>query len=661
MCAAVLVAAGVNGCTGSSPTAPASSAPPASSAAPGAPGAAVRIGSGAVVPTGAAGAAAPAGSTPITVDVELKPRDPQALAAFATGVSTKGSPDYHHYVAKGKFASVFGPTGATISAETAALAKQGLTGGTVSPNGLTIEFKTTVGQAAKAFSITFGGYKLQDGRTAYANSQPPLLTGGATNQVEAVLGLDDLSIEHNSLVLPDSAGKTGVGRAAQPAGTAPGTLCASATAAMSRSGAQGAALKDGAGYWDPASIATMYGATALQNSSHGGAGITVGVIELENYLPSDVATFQQCLGSNAHISVEKVDGGATIAPFSSAGQYTNGAETEADMEEIAAMAPNATIIDYEGPDTVNATEADQLAVYARMVDDDRAQVLSSSWGICEALNGKATWGSNIGYFTSDSGYTPQEAAQAENVLFEQAAVQGQSFFAAQGDDGSTDCAGEGGPSGLSVADPGSQPFVTGVGGLTMTGTPGSTTAAQSVWNDSDSGHNAAGGGESSIWTLPDTSYQSGLSGAPGYAAALCHAPAGSQCRMSPDVSALADPETGVVTYLSIPQRTGGVIGWGPIGGTSVAAPTWAALTALFDASAPCATSGPIGFANPELYALGKSDQAAYFTDITQGDNDYTPFGYTGGSYRASAGYDLASGWGAPKVAALAAALCGGTS
>jgi subtilase family serine protease len=638
---AVLIAAGVNGCTGSS-------------AAPTGPGA-FRLGSGAMIPSGATAAAAPSASSQITVDVELKPRNPQALTAYATGVATKGSADYHRYLPKGKFASVFGPASATIQTELAALKAQGLDGGVVGPNGLTIEFKTTIGQAAKAFAVTFNGYKLPDGRTAYANGQPPLLTGTAAKQVEAVLGLDDLSVAQNSIVLPTLTQSAGVG---QP----DGTLCSSATTALSRRKSRGTILQDGTGYWDPASLAKVYGAAALQQSSHGGAGITVGIIELESYLPSDVATFQQCLGSNVHISVEKVDGGATIPPFTSAGQYSNGAETEADMEEIAAMAPNVSIIDYEGPDTVNATEADQIAVYAQMVDDDRAQVLSSSWGICEALNSKATWGSNIGYFASDAGYTPQEADQAENVLFEQAAVQGQSVFAAQGDDGSTDCAGEGGPSGLSVADPASQPFVTGVGGLSMTGTPGSATATQSVWNDSTSGNDAAGGGESNVWSLPDNSYQSGLATTPGYSSTPCKAPTGSQCRMSPDVSALADPLTGVVTFLSLPGKGGsGIVGWGPIGGTSVAAPTWAGLAALVDASPSCATSGPIGFVNPELYTLGKSDQSAYFTDITTGNNDYAPLGYTGGSYRAATGFDMASGWGSPKISALAPALCTGAS
>ncbi len=65
--------------------------------------------------------------------------------------------------------------------------------------------------------------------------------------------------------------------------------------------------------------------------------------------------------------------------------------------------------------------------------------------------------------------------RAENTLFQEAATQGQSVFAAAGDSGSDDC-GNGTPS---VDDPASQPDVTGVGGTHL---PSATAAAQTVWN-----------------------------------------------------------------------------------------------------------------------------------------------------------------------------------
>ena len=66
------------------------------------------------------------------------------------------------------------------------------------------------------------------------------------------------------------------------------------------------------------------------------------------------------------------------------------------------------------------------------------KVVSTSWGECEAFAGSSL-------------------ISEEGTLFEQAATEGQSIFAASGDFGSTDCRGLGS---LAVDDPGSQPYVT---------------------------------------------------------------------------------------------------------------------------------------------------------------------------------------------------------
>ena len=88
--------------------------------------------------------------------------------------------------------------------------------------------------------------------------------------------------------------------------------------------------------------------------------------------------------------------------------------------------------------------------------------------------------------------------------------------------------------------------------------------------------------------------------------------------------------------------------WTAIGGTSAAAPLWAAFMALTNAG--CTT--PIGFANPTLYKVAGSSYSSTFNDITSGNNDYTPSGYTGGLYPAGTGYDMASGLGSPKGLSL---------
>jgi hypothetical protein len=125
----------------------------------------------------------------------------------------------------------------------------------------------------------------------------------------------------------------------------------------------------------------------------------------------------------------------------------------------------------------------------------------------------------------------------------------------------------------------------------------------------------------------------------------CGAGAG-HCREVPDVSAAADPYTGYEIYYNG--------SWGGIGGTSAAAPLWAAFMALVDASSGCAGT-PVGFANPALYSAAASGYATSFGDVVAGNNDYT--GTNSGAFAAGTGYDMASGLGSPIGSALPAALC----
>ena len=96
--------------------------------------------------------------------------------------------------------------------------------------------------------------------------------------------------------------------------------------------------------------------------------------------------------------------------------------------------------------------------------------------------------------------------------------------------------------------------------------------------------------------------------------------------------------------------------WIAYHGTSFAAPLWAALIALTDASNSCAGE-TVGFANPLLYRIASTDPTA-FNDVTAGDNDLT--GTNLGLFPATPGYDMASGLGTPNVSALLSDLCAGS-
>jgi hypothetical protein len=112
--------------------------------------------------------------------------------------------------------------------------------------------------------------------------------------------------------------------------------------------------------------------------------------------------------------------------------------------------------------------------------------------------------------------------------------------------------------------------------------------------------------------------------------------------MVADVSAVADPSTGVAVYNTYGGAAAGATGWAVFGGTSAAAPIVASILAA---------TGKGAVDNSWPYA-----HAGAFYDVTSGTN-----GSCSGKYlcTSGAGYDGPTGLGAPNGAVLAAS--GGTS
>jgi subtilase family serine protease len=121
-------------------------------------------------------------------------------------------------------------------------------------------------------------------------------------------------------------------------------------------------------------------------------------------------------------------------------------------------------------------------------------------------------------------------------------------------------------------------------------------------------------------------------------------------RTNPDVAYNADFATGYAIYDTVPFL--GQTGWFDAGGTSAGAPQWAALVALADqlraAHGLPALDGP----SQTLYALyqmaAPATYGTYFNDITTGNNGYP----------AGPGYDLVTGLGTPRAAAVVQGLAG---
>ena len=273
-----------------------------------------------------------------------------------------------------------------------------------------------------------------------------------------------------------------------------------------------------------------------------------------------------------------------------------------------------------------------LSQWARIIQD-APPVVSTSWGLCEKVLDVAT-------------------IKQENILFTTAAAQGQTIFASTGDTGSAGCLGDiaNAPRGTGIDDPAAQPFVTSVGGTSLSLTRTFSYGSETTWNttrEPAKGYNgASGGGISHYWSAPSWQNMVGVHNA--YTTGkLCAAPARRICRETPDVSLQANADRGYIVYCSAKatricsDRTP----WNVVGGTSASAPLWAALTALANEMALKQGGRSLGFINPLLYRIARDPKqyATCFHDITTGNNDDD--GRNGGRYPATRGYDLATGLG----------------
>jgi kumamolisin len=327
-----------------------------------------------------------------------------------------------------------------------------------------------------------------------------------------------------------------------------------------------------------------------------GTGQAVAIVELGGgYRSIDLNSYFQKLGlATPSVSAISVDQAAN-APTGS----VNGpdAEVELDIEIAGAIAPGVRIGVYFAPNTDQGfIDAVTTAVHDTSL---RPSIVSISWGGPEN-----SW--------------TEQARNALNSAFEDAATMGVTVLASSGDNGATDGSSNGA---LTVDFPASSPYVVGCGGTKLT-LSGMTISSEQAWNELSDNEGATGGGVSEVFALP--AYQSS-SDVPA-------APNGFRGRGVPDVAGDADPSTGFEVLVDGESTV--------IGGTSAVAPLWAGLVARINQS----LGKPVGYLNPLLYAASATRT---FHDITSGNN---------GGYSAGPGWDPCTGLGTPNGSALTSAL-----
>jgi subtilase family serine protease len=622
----------------------------------------------------------------MSVEVTLAPRNENGLDGELRSAYTRGSGGYHQWLAKGQFAAWYAPAAAERTAVASYLRSAGLT--VTRPSSPFLVRATGSSQRIEsAFRTVLSSYRNSRGVRYFANSAAVRLPSGIARYVLGVVGLTSTVRLHSMLARP--AGRQ------RPAGRASRAGCE--VGYPTRSGffklekrfpdglfPHGYGAAPGCTGLTPPQVNSLYGAPEVGPRGKG-AGVTLGLFELSAYQPSDIGTWaRKFYGPGYHPRLRNinVDGGP-LHPVCPAGDpcppdingYAGDGEVDADIETDLAIAPDARRVEvYNAPDdTTGQTSLDE---YAAIASQDTADVVSSSWANCE----------------ND---LPPGFFEAENEIFEQMALQGQSMFSGSGDSGAFSCM-YSGSNAQNLMDPAAQPWVTGVGGTSLEGdNPGTNPdpgpparGTETVWNNdnlcstqppaADNNHlgglfwcawaGATGGGYSQLWGRPFYQRGPGVNN-PAYPNAAGQvnssgitecvlAAAGTPCREDPDVSADADGYTGYAEYCtgkaSLPfslcyaiRADQPVRGWFEVGGTSLSGPVWAAIIADRD-SYQGHRSGNI---NPWVYALLDTDPGRYFNDVT-GRGPRQQVANNNGIFRTTPEYDMATGVGTPRMAAL---------
>jgi subtilase family serine protease len=534
------------------------------------------------------------------LSVVLRSADPAGLVRLAESVSTPGTTQFRHFLAPAEVQARFGPRPAQVASVTSWLIRHGLSVGKSSGDGLVLPVSGSAAAVTAALDTRFALFRQRSGRITFANTAAPSLPTDVAPSVASIVGLDDIAQAQPHVAL---APQPPITKGQDSPATTTATTKADQTSPCSA--AAKTASDDGA--YTAGELADTYGFDAAYDDGDLGQGSTIALFELAGYSQANVRSFEKCYGITTSVTPVKVSGGAPISSGS--------IEVALDIDDVIGLAPRSTVLVYEAPNT----NAGLVAEYGAIAQSDAAQVVSTSWGLCEPLSEGVT--------------------TAENTIFQVMALQGQSVVAASGDTGSADCLADNASTALAVDDPSSQPFVTGVGGTDLTAVGSSPT--ETTWNDPSG---SGGGGVSSLWTMP--TWQAGTGVGSYYSASLPCRGGVTLCREVPDVSASASPDNGYVVFCTAGHECprSAAKGWFVVGGTSGAAPLWAALVALADS----ASLTRAGFLNPMLYQAATT--AGAFNDVTTGTNDFENL--NGGLYPATAGYDMATGLGSPGGSVL---------
>lgn len=508
---------------------------------------------------------------PMRLAIGLPLRNTEELTNLLKEIYNPSSTNFHHYLTPAEFTEKFGPTEQDYQMVENFARVNGLTIEATHSNRMLLDVSGDASDVEKAFNVTLQIYKHPtENRDFFAPNVEPSVNSSLP--ILDVEGLDDFRIPHPKFE-------------AKPLGAITNFT------ANNGSGPFNLYMGD--------DFRRAYVPGTILN----GSGQTVALVQFDGYLASDINLYENMAGrTNVPLQNILIDGFSGV-PTGTGGE----GEVSLDIEMVVSMAPALSkIIVYEG----NPGNFHPNDVLNRIATDNTAKQIGCSWG----------WGGG-----------PQATTEQ---IFQEMALQGQTFFNASGDDdaflpGEVD-------NPAYPGSPSSSPNITQVGGttLTMNGS-GVSYNSETVWNYSpDRDGIGSSGGISSYYSIPW--WQTNIN--------MVKRGGSQTMRNIPDVALTAD------NVLSIAD--GGIKY--STAGTSCAAPLWAGFMALVNQQATNNGVPPIGFLNPALYAIASSaDYTNCFRDVTTGNNEWSA---SPNLFVATNGYDLCTGLGTPNGTNLINAL-----
>jgi kumamolisin len=609
-------------------------------------------------PQDAGSLGAQSGATALSVTLILKLRNVKAAEQLLQELSDPRSAKFRQFMTPQQFKAAFGASDQDVAMVSAQLAAYGLA--TERTGATSLHVTGSAANMERAFQVSVHQYNVpaterSAGFRFQAPTSAPSVPAETSAVVDSVIGLSTRPryFPHHMRSLAQLANDS-----------SPELTPASS------------GLINPLGFLTVADFSKYYNVLPLANKGITGAGRTLGILTLASFTQSDAFRYWKAVGlsvASNRITVINIDGGPG-APSDASGSD----ETTLDVEQSGGIAPGAKIIVYQAPNT----DQGFIDAYVKTVETNKAESISTSWGEWEWYDTLAN-----GPVTDPYSGTTVSSLKALHEVLLQAALQGQSMFAAAGDAGAYDANDGSVPPdfslALSVDNPAGDSYITAGGGTTLPGaqsfplpkkgTFNVTIAHERAWSwdyleplcadlhqdPIDCGIFPVGGGGGVSFEFGLPFYQAGIAGMqktqPNQSfidedvippQTLVDIPADFAGRNVPDISFNADPDTGYILFYTS-DKTGfsKETFWG---GTSFVAPQLNGVVALLGEY----VNARVGLLNVPMYNLLRtpgaySGGAAPFNAIKFGNNDF---------YSGSSGYNPAVGIGTLNVANFAEAL-----